>query len=174
MTTLLALSGSLRSASFNTRLLRALPALAPDGVRIVEFDVAAIPLYDQDLDNESAPHSVVALRSAVAEADGLVISSPEYNHSYSAVTKNLVDWASRPMMKGAIMGKTSMIIAAGPGPGGGQHCLAALSELLSLLGGTIVAQVGVAAVHEKLAADADSVTDPALASELRAGLAAFG
>lgn len=174
MTTLLAFSGSLRRGSFNTRLIHALPALAPEGVSIVAFDVADLPLYNQDLDGETVPDVVAALRAAVAEADGIIIASPEYNHSYSAVTKNLVDWASRPFMKGAIIGKRSMVIAAGPGPSGGAHCLTALSDLLGLLGGTVVAKVGVAAVHEKLAADSDTITDEDLAAQLRTGLAAFG
>lgn len=173
MTTLLAFSGSLRAASFNTRIINALPALAPAGVNIAAFDISDLPLYNQDLDGDTVPEVVAALRTAVFEADGIVIASPEYNHSYSAVTKNLVDWASRPFMKGAIMGKKSMIIAAGPGPGGGAYCLAALAELLGLLGGTVVSKVGVATVHEKIAPDSDTITDEALATELGLGLAAF-
>lgn len=174
MTTLLALSGSLRAGSFNTRILRALPVLAPAGVQIAEFDVPQIPLYNQDLDGEVVPEVIGALRSAVAEADGLIIASPEYNHTYSAVAKNFIDWASRPLMKGAILGKKSMIIAAGPGKGGGQHCLEALSGLLTMLGGTVVAKVGVAAAHEKVDPTRDAIVDEALAGELARGLAAFG
>jgi hypothetical protein len=66
-----------------------------------------------------------------------------------------------------------MVIAAGPGPGGGVHALEATSTLLQLLGGTVVAQVGVAGVHEKLHAESGVVTDDDLAQQLRAGLAAF-
>jgi NAD(P)H-dependent FMN reductase len=66
-----------------------------------------------------------------------------------------------------------MVIAAGPGPGGGVHALEATSTLLQLLGGTVVAQVGVAGVHEKLNADSGVVIDEALAQQLRDGLAAF-
>lgn len=173
MTTLLAFSGSLRAASFNTRIINALPSLAPEGVTIVAFDVSDLPLYNQDLDGDAMPEVAAALRAAVAEADGIIVASPEYNHSYSAVAKNLVDWASRPLMKGPILGKRAMVIAAGPGPGGGKHCLSAMSELLSLLGCPIVAAVGVAAAHEKLAPETDSIIDEALATELRAGLTAF-
>jgi chromate reductase len=173
MTTLLAFSGSLRNDSFNTRVLRALPALAPAGTDIVQFDVADLPFYNQDLDGETVPEVVAALRAAVAEADGIIIATPEYNHTYSAVTKNLIDWASRPFMKGAIIGKHSMVIAVGPGPGGGAHALAATKELLTLLGGTVVATVGGAAVHQKLAADSDTIIDDEFAAILRDGLAAF-
>ena len=163
----------MRAASFNTRVLRALPALAPAGVEIVQFDVSDLPFYNQDLDGEVVPEVVAALRAAVAEADGVVFASPEYNHSYSAVTKNIVDWASRPMMKGAILGKKSMVIAVGPGPGGGKYCLDELAKLLELLGGTVVARVGAAKVHEKFAPDSDAIVDEELAADLGKGLAAF-
>ena len=129
------------------------------------FGVAELPLYNQDLDGEKV--------HPVAEADGIIVASPEYNHTYSAVAKNFIDWASRPLMQGAILGKRSMVISATPGTGAGKHCLPELAKLLTMLGGTVVAQVGVAQVHEKFASGADVVTDDALASELRAGLAAF-
>jgi chromate reductase len=173
MTTLLAFSGSLRKGSFNTRVLRALPALAPAGTQIALFDIAELPLYNQDLDGESVPEIVAALRAAIAEADGIIIAGPEYNHSYSAVTKNLIDWASRPFMAGPIIGKTSMLIGTSPGPGGGVHANAAAAETLQLLGGTVVAQVTASAVHEKLAADSDTIIDEEFAAQLREGLAAF-
>lgn len=173
MTTLLAFSGSLRAASFNSRIIRALPALAPDGVSVVQFDVTDLPMYNQDLDGDTVPEIVAALRTAVAEADGLIIASPEYNHTYSAVTKNFIDWASRPLMKGAILGKSTMLIAVGPGPGGGKYCLEEMSKLLGLLGNTIVASVGAATIHEKLAADSDVVVDDDLAQQLSNGLRAF-
>lgn len=174
MTTLLAFSGSLRAYSFNSRVLRALPALAPVGTNIVQFDLTDLPLYNQDLDAETVPDVVAALRQAVAEADGIIIATPEHNHTYSAVTKNVIDWASRPFMKGAIIGKRSMVIAVGPGPGGGVHALGATSELLTLLGGTVVATVGGAGIHQKFAADSDTIIDDELTASLRAGLEAFG
>lgn len=173
MTTLLAFSCSLRSASFNSRIINALPALAPAGTTIVQFDITDLPFYNQDLDAETLPEIVAALRAAVAEADGVIIASPEYNHSYSAMAKNLIDWASRPFGAGPIIGKKSMVIVAGPGPGGGTHCVQALTDLLSMLSGTVVAGVGIAGVHEKLSPDADVVTNDELAAQLTAGLAAF-
>ncbi len=172
MTTILGFSGSAREASFNTRILRALPALAPDGVEVVPFDVAHIPFYNQDLEAD-LPSSIVDLRSAVAAADGIVVASPEYNHSYSALAKNVIDWASRPFAQGPILGKKAMIIVAGPGPGGGAHCIEELGKLFGLLGCQVVSSVGVAAVHEKISADSDTVTDTALAAQLTAALAAF-
>lgn len=173
MTTLLAFSGSLRKDSFNTRVLRALPALAPAGTQIALFDIAELPMYNQDLDGETVPEIVAALRAAIAEADGVIIAGPEYSGSYSGATKNLIDWASRPFMAGPIIGKTSMVIATTPGPGGGKNVLPATSGLLQALGGKVVAQVGAAAIHEKLAADSDTIIDEEFAQQLREGLAAF-
>ena len=95
MTTILGFSGSVREASFNSRILRALPALAPDGVEVVPFDVARIPFYNQDLEGD-LPSSIADLRAAVAAADGIVVASPEYNHSYSALAMNEFDGLTFP------------------------------------------------------------------------------
>ena len=74
MTTLIAFSGSLRADSFNTRILKALPALAPEGTNIALFDIAELPMYNQDLDADTVPPIVEALRAAIAEADQIVQS----------------------------------------------------------------------------------------------------
>lgn len=173
MTTLIAFSGSLRKDSFNTKVLRALPAVAPEGVNIAFFDISELPLYNQDLDGETVPDIVAALRTAVAEADGVIIATPEYNHAYSAATKNLIDWASRPFMKGPIIGKKSMVIAVTPGPGGAVHGAQATTDLLTMLGGTVVGQVTSATIHEKMNGDTLQFTDEELARQLREGLAGF-
>lgn len=173
MTTLIAFSGSLRKDSFNTKVLRALPAVAPEGVNIALFDISELPLYNQDLDGETVPDIVAALRTAVAEADGVIIATPEYNHAYSAATKNLIDWASRPFMKGPIIGKKSMVIAVTPGPGGAVHGAQATTDLLTMLGGTVVGQVTSATIHEKLNGETLQFTDEELARQLREGIAGF-
>ncbi|MEY4996232.1 MAG: hypothetical protein RLZ67_957 [Actinomycetota bacterium] len=173
MTTLIAFSGSLRKDSFNTKVLQALPSLAPNGTNIALFDISDLPLYNQDLDGDTVPEVVAALRAAVAEADGVIIATPEYNHSYSAATKNVIDWASRPFMKGPIIGKKSMVIAVSPGPGGAVHAAQATAEVLTLLGGTVVAKVTSPTIHEKLNAETLEFSDEELAAQLRAGLASF-
>jgi chromate reductase, NAD(P)H dehydrogenase (quinone) len=172
MTSVLALSGSLRAQSFNTRILGALGPLAPDGLRVDLFDVADLPLYNQDDDAEVLPDSAARLRAAVAAADGVVIATPEYNHSYSAVAKNFIDWASRPFAAGPLLKKPVMLIAAGPGPSGGVHALEATSTLMTLLGCPIVASVGVAGAQEKIHEDGH-IIDENLAQQLRMGLAGF-
>jgi NAD(P)H-dependent FMN reductase len=102
----------------------------------------------------------------------VVIATPEYNHSFSAVAKNFIDWASRPFAAGPLLKKPVMLIAAGPGPSGGAHALEATGTLMTLLGCPIVASIGVAGAHEKVN-DEGNIIDEKLAQELRAGLAAF-
>ena len=93
---IVAISGSLRKASFNTAALRAAQELAPAGVSIEIADISDIPLYDEDLRHEgSFPDTVMRLRNQIAAADAVLFACPEYNYSVSGVLKNAIDWASR-------------------------------------------------------------------------------
>jgi chromate reductase, NAD(P)H dehydrogenase (quinone) len=93
---LLGLSGSLRRGSANTALLHAAAELAPDDVDVVVHPLRAIPFYDADLERAHRfPAPVQSLRTAMAEADGLLLATPEYNWSITAVLKNAIDWSSR-------------------------------------------------------------------------------
>ena len=76
---ILGVSGSLRAASFNTALLRAAQELAPDGVAIEIFGLHDLPLFNQDVEDQGDPPSVVAWKTAVREADALLLACPEYN-----------------------------------------------------------------------------------------------
>ncbi|WP_225829861.1 NAD(P)H-dependent oxidoreductase [Streptomyces sp. NK08204] len=128
---ILAISGSLRQDSFNTQLLRALPPLAPEGMEIEFFDgLGDVPLYNQDLDVEDCPKPVQRLRTAIAEADGLIIASPEYNGSIPGVLKNAIDWASRPTSRSALLGKCVVTMVATPGRGLGRNALSDLGRVL--------------------------------------------
>jgi len=95
---LLGISGSLRKGSFNTMLLNAAAQLLPENVSMNIISFKDIPLYNADLDLPAAkqrPQVVEDLRKAVAEADGLLIASPEYNYSIPGGLKNAIDWVSR-------------------------------------------------------------------------------
>jgi NAD(P)H-dependent FMN reductase len=96
MTTLVGISGSLRKGSFNTMLLEAAARSAPEGVAIEIASIRDIPLYDADVQEAGMPASVAALKERLAAADGLLVATPEYNHSIPGVAKNAVDWLSRP------------------------------------------------------------------------------
>ena len=96
MATIIGLSGSLRRGSFNTMLLRAAGELLPPGMALEIASIRDIPLYDADLDAAGPLPQVVALKDRMAAAAGLLIATPEYNHSLPGVLKNAIDWASRP------------------------------------------------------------------------------
>ena len=97
MTRIVGLPGSLRRASFNHGLLRAAADLMPSGSTLDIHTLQGIPLYNGD--DEAAtglPPAVVALKEAIAGADGVLIATPEYNNGIPGVFKNAIDWASRP------------------------------------------------------------------------------
>lgn len=91
------ISGSLRSGSFNSAALRTCAELLPEGIEFRSFDrLAEIPPYDEDVRQQGFPDSVEDLRREIAEADAVIIATPEYNYSVAGVLKNAIDWASRP------------------------------------------------------------------------------
>lgn len=93
---LLAITGALRKDSYNTQLLRAVKELAPPEMAIEIVTLHGVPLYDGDEeDRQGLPASVKALQDKVREADGVIISTPEYNFSVPGVLKNGLDWLSR-------------------------------------------------------------------------------
>jgi len=95
--TIIALSGSLRRASYNTALLRAAIRKAPPEVRVEHASIEEIPLYNADIEAEQGfPEPVRELKERIASAAGLLLVSPEYNHSVPGVLKNAIDWVSRP------------------------------------------------------------------------------
>jgi chromate reductase, NAD(P)H dehydrogenase (quinone) len=93
---ILGVAGSLRRGSFNAAALRAAQDLAPTGMTIEIFDLAPIPMYNDDVRLEGYPPPVADFRARIKAADGLLLATPEYNYSTSGVLKNAIDWASRP------------------------------------------------------------------------------
>ncbi|MCH6159939.1 NADPH-dependent FMN reductase [Streptomyces marispadix] len=135
----LAISGSLRRDSFNTRLLGVLPSLAPAGMRLRLFEgLGALPMFNEDDEFPAAPPPVRSMCDAIRAADGVVIATPEYNHSVPAVLKNAVDWASRPHGAGALTGKPVAVMSATTGPRGGYRGLSETMRILTELGNLVV------------------------------------
>lgn len=110
----------MREASFNTALLRAAPELAPAEARLEIASIRDIPLYDGDVEASGVPAAVTKLKDQIAAADGLLIVTPEYNHSIPGVLKNAIDWLSRPPsdMARVFTHKKVGLIGATPGRGG--------------------------------------------------------
>lgn len=113
--------GSLRKASLNRKLAKALIELAPPELKLEIVEIGALALYSQDLDDDAAgaPAAWTAFRERVARADGVIFVTPEYNRSIPAPLKNAIDVGSRPYGKSAWSGKPAAVISASPGAIGG-------------------------------------------------------
>ena len=134
---LLAIAGSMRKESFNRKLLAVAVRAAEDSgaaVDVVEPRDLELPLYDGDLEAEhGVPESVQRLKARIAGADGLLIASPEYNHSIPGAFKNAIDWTSRGPDK-VYPGKTAALLGAAPGGFGAMRALLHLRQVLTALG----------------------------------------
>jgi len=116
----LALVGSLRSASVNRQLAELAADTAPDGVSVTVYDgLGDLPHYNEDIDNADVPASVTELRTAAADADAALVVTPEYNGSIPGVLKNAIDWLSRPFGDGALKDKPLAVVGAALGQYGG-------------------------------------------------------
>lgn len=133
---IIALSGALRRASYNTALLRAAIAMAPAGVTMELRTLHGIPVYDGDVEAQGLPEAVTTLREAIRAADALLIGTPEYNNSIPGVLKNGLDWLSRPSGEGAKLfgGKPTALMGATPGGFGTVQSQDALLSVLRTLG----------------------------------------
>jgi chromate reductase len=139
MPRILGISGSLRSGSYNTSLLRAAARLLPPGVALEIYDgIRELPPYDADLDLQPADPAVARLRNAIADADGVLIATPEFNGSIPGVLKNALDWASRPFPDNALRGKPTAVIGASTGLFGAVWAQAETRKVLEVIGADVI------------------------------------
>jgi chromate reductase, NAD(P)H dehydrogenase (quinone) len=155
-----AIAGSLRVASYNKGLLRTAAELAPPDVVIEILDLAALPLFNQDLEQNGLPPAVVNLRTGVGDADALLIATPEYNHTIPGVMGNAIDWLSRRLPTSPLRDKPIAIMGAARG-GGSVRAQAALRVPLTharaaILDGPVVALYNV----DELAIETGDLADP--------------
>lgn len=165
---LLGISGSLRRGSYNSALLAA--AAAAVECSAVEFVVwrglAEIPAYSEDL--ETVPAPVAALRRELAEADAVLIATPEYNASVPGALKNALDWASRPFPGNALRNRPVAVIGASQGIFGAVWAQADLRRILNAIGALVDdRELAVGRAHEAFTDDR-RLRDPQLAARLRA------
>jgi chromate reductase, NAD(P)H dehydrogenase (quinone) len=165
---ILGISGSLRRGSHNRTLLRAARAELPTGVDLVEWDgLASLPAFNEDLER-TPPRSVRAFLAFVADADALLIATPEYNASVPGALKNALDWASRPYPQNVLSQKPSLVIGASTGLFGAVWAQAEVRKTLAASGAIVLdADLPVAAADGAFTADA-SLADPHLRTRLRA------
>jgi chromate reductase len=163
----LAISGSLRDASNNTALLRALREEAPEGVEVELWGgLKEIPPYDQDDDVIPAPPEVDAFRSLIREVDAVFFATPEYNSSVPGALKNALDWASRPLATNSFRNKPVAVIGSSAGAFGGVWAAAELRKVLGAMGARVTeAELAVGHAAEKFDGEGRLVDD-----EIRDGL----
>jgi len=139
VTRILGISGSLRRDSHNTNLLRAAAEAAGPDVEFELYDgLKQIPPYDEDDDVHPRPASVARLNEAIAKADAVLFSTPEYNSSIPGQLKNAIDWVSRPVATNALRNKPVAVVGASTGGFGAVWAQAELRKVLSAVGARVL------------------------------------
>jgi chromate reductase len=174
MLRVLAINGSLRDGSHNGALLRAAGRLLPSDATLVELrGLALVPPYDEADDVAAPPAPVAALRGALASADAVLFSTPEYNSSIPGQLKNALDWASRPFPDNALRGTPAAVIGASTGMFGAVWAQAELRKVLRTIGAQVIdRELPVPYAHERFDA-AGRLVDRDLADELADALFAL-
>ncbi len=160
---ILAFAGSTRTDSYNKKLVKLTvrgAEAAGAAVTLVDLRDLPMPLYDGDLeDREGLPVNAKKFKDLLVAHQGLLIASPEYNSSISAVLKNAIDWASRTETEGepsliAFRGKVAGLMSASPGALGGLRGLIPLRSILGNIGVIVLPdQVAVSKAHEAFLED---------------------
>ena len=166
----LGISGSLRRDSHNTKLLRHAGELfEAEGADFVVYDgLRDIPAYDEDEDVEGGPVAAARLRAAVAEADAVFFTTPEYNSSIPGALKNALDWVSRPLATNPVRNKPVAVIGASTGMFGAVWAQAELRKVLGSMGARVV-EGEVAIGHADTRFDEDRrLNDPNLEEQVLA------
>ena len=157
-----AFAGSVREGSWNVMLAQHAAGVARDlkaDVSILDTEIQDLPLYSQDVERAGFPPSVLTVKAVLAEADALLIASPEYNGSVTPHLKNIIDWCSRPHQNGEPMasvfkGRVAGIMSASPGRLGGLRGLGHLRDILTSVGSTVApTHVAVGASHDAFCDD---------------------
>jgi len=169
---IVAISGSLRAASSNTALVRAMIASAPPGVEVLLYTgLADLPHFTPELDGDASPTSVRSFRTQIALAGGVLFCTPEYAYGIPGSLKNALDWL---VTSGELWRKPVAVVSASPSALGGEKAHASLCLTLSALEAEIVpaASLQIPFVSTKLNAEKE-VTDPATLAALEASLKAL-
>jgi chromate reductase len=134
---ILAISGSLRSASYNTGLLRTAATILPEGMSLMIADLRGVPFFDADMETAGLPEAVATLKQQIADANGVLIATPEYNFSYTGVIKNALDWASRGPVR-PFMDKPVAVVGASTGNFGAVRAQTDMRRLLHGMGAHVM------------------------------------
>src|SRR4051794_28858746 len=164
---ILGISGSARRDSHNTKLLRAAAELLPAGVELVEWKgLTALPIFDEDLE-ANRPGAVEDLHEAMAQADAVLIATPEYNHSIPGGLKNALDWVSRPHSENPLRRKPALVVGASTGLFGAVWAQAEARKVLASLGASVLDAELAVGMADSAFGDDGRLVDPELAERLR-------
>jgi chromate reductase len=147
---ILGIAGSLRRDSYNKAALRAAQGLCPEGARLEIYDIAGLPLFNQDEEKNPTP-KVSDFKQKIRAADAILFSTAEYNYGIPGVLKNAIDVASRPYGDSAWNGKAVAIMSAAMGAAGGLRAQYQLRQYFIFLNMDAVVQpeVAIAAAHQR-------------------------
>jgi chromate reductase len=135
---ILAISGSLRQKSYNTALLCAAKNIAPESMRITNYEsLVTIPPFDCESNDNNLPQSIIDFRSRVAAADGIIISTPEYAYGVSGVLKNALDWL---VASGELVLKPVVAMSVSTSELGGMRAHSSLVTTLSAMNAKVIVE----------------------------------
>jgi chromate reductase, NAD(P)H dehydrogenase (quinone) len=172
----ISICGSLRKGSYNRIVMNALPALAPEGMKITEAPpFTEIPLYNADIQNSSGfPAPVQKLADAIRAADGIIINTPEYNFGVPGGLKNAIDWVSR-LQSQPFIGKPVALQSASPGPVGGARVQYDLRRTMVFLDAMTLnkPEIFIGSCAQRIDDKTGKITDEATVGFIKQQLAAF-
>ncbi|MCS7464573.1 NAD(P)H-dependent oxidoreductase [Paenibacillus doosanensis] len=166
MTNIVTISGSLRKQSWNTALLKACAALAPEGMKLSLYEgIGDLPHFNPEMDGDEAVAAVVSWREALRAADAVLVCTPEYAAGVPGSLKNALDWI---VSSGEFLGKPTAVISASPSAAGGEKAHASLLLTLNIMSARIPdgASLRIPFISKKLDAQG-GLTDPDMEKDLR-------
>ncbi len=170
MLNIIAISGSLRAASTNSALVAALARNAPPGCQVTVYDrLGHLPIFNPDDEGERTPPEAALLIDAVTNADGVIVSCPEYAHGVPGGLKNALDWL---VSRDAAVGKPAMLVHASPRS---LFARAALAEIIRTMSFALYdgAELEVGLLGKKAPEVADILAEAENVLAVRKALTAF-
>lgn len=167
---LLGVVGSLRRTSLNAETARTAQGLLPVGTSLTMVDPEPIPFYNGDVEQAGLPEPVAELHARAAAADGIIFFSPEYNSSFPAVTKNVIDWLTRPPTSWKDTAVT--MISSTPGRREGKGVRSHFESIMAFQPVRLFPSLGIGHYRDKID-DHGRLTDELTLNELATHLADF-
>lgn len=164
---LLGFAGSIRHGSYNRQLLDAAAKELPPEVELEVWEgLDSVPLFNEDVEALRTPLAVEELRGLLGDADGVLLATPEYNHSIPGVLKNALDWASRPPHESPLAGVPVAVVGASLSAYGAAWAQQETRTVLEAIGARVVdAELAVPRAHQAFDDDG-RLADPALRGRL--------